>query len=142
MTDGGDLRDQYEALLVENKALKGQVQEYVVREVSGEFSLVKPEDLTGFETADEARAGGKLLQETRTEEQTTLLKAAGLTDEKIEAVLAGGTINEDGELDPNVAALSKQQSTNATRPPRVDTKQARGPAAIKAHFREDSGSDK
>lgn len=142
MTDGGDLRAQLESTLAKLAEAEEKIQGYVVREVAEEYSLVKPEDLTGFGTADEAKTAAESLQTERTEQQTTLLKAAGLTDEKIEQVLAGGVIDEDGELDPGVAGLSKQQSTNARRPPAVDEKQFFGPNAIKAHFKSEDAADK
>lgn len=134
MTNGGDLRSQLEGALQRIKEQEQKLREYAVREVAGTdgFHLVTAADLAQVD--GDLKEAAASIQKQKLEQQRQLLANAGLSDEQIDAVVAGEKLEASSSGHDMGAALADIQSGTGKVPPRVDDKRLHGRNAIKAHF--------
>ena len=139
-TEGGRLRAQLEEALQVNKQMKSKLTGYEVQAFlgSGQFDLVKPDDLSGVDPSKREETA-KEIQADRQEQQRTLLKSAlskqGFDEETIEQM-----VNGEVAANPDQGAAEATQRIrdvgrfSAQPPPKVDMTRVTGIDAIRAAY--------
>ena len=120
--------------------------------LSPEFGLVQESDLKDLsvdQPYEDWKAKANEVQGQRKGDQEALLKKAGLTDEQVEAVMAGQTIvageGEGGEQGGNGGTnriVRTVTTGDGQRPPVTPDDRFQGGDAIREHFRREADSAK
>jgi len=130
-SDGSALRKQLEETLAANKALK----DTLVNSTIGNFKYVRPEDLADV-APDQLATRAAEIEQQRAEEQTQVVRQTliekGLTEQQVEAILAGqATTAPAPQPQSQVASLGRLQ---APAPGNKPDPNVFGPSKLRAAF--------